>query len=106
MAGAIEGNASKSEDGAARMLDICNAFRPNEGSVGQNVREGWDKTQGRPRTRMNEVDRPQVADFGLLYDSLEAPPEAPLTREAAPSWLTRSAVTRRGCRRNVFWRRS
>jgi len=76
MAGAIEGNAAKSEGGAARMLDICNAFRPGEDSVGQRVREGWESTQG---------DNPSAMDFGLLYDSLEAPPEAPLTAEDAPA---------------------
>lgn len=76
MAGAIEGNAAKSEGGAARMLDICNAYRPGEDSVGQRVREGWNATQG---------DNPTAMQFGLLYDSLEAPPEAPLTAEDAPS---------------------
>jgi hypothetical protein len=76
MAGAIEGNAAKSEGGAARMLDICNAYRPGQDSVGQRVREGWEKSQG---------DSPEVLDFGLLYDSLEAPPDAPLSAEAAPS---------------------
>jgi hypothetical protein len=76
MAGAIEGNAAKSEDGAARMLDICNAYRPGEDSVGERAREAWDSTQG--------VDAAAM-DYGLLYDSLEAPPEAPLTAEAAPS---------------------
>lgn len=75
MAGAIEGNAAKSEGGAARMLDICNAYRPGEDSVGQRVREGWNATQG---------DNPTAMQFGLLYDSLEAPPEAPLTAEDAP----------------------
>jgi hypothetical protein len=78
MAGAIEGNAAKSEGGAARMLDICNAYRPGEDSVGQRVREGWDSTQS------VEGETPMAADFGLLYDSLEAPPEAPLTKDAAP----------------------
>jgi hypothetical protein len=76
MAGAIEGNAAKSEGGAARMLDICNAYRPGQDSVGQRVREGWEKSQG---------DSPEVLDFGLLYDSLEAPPDAPLSADAAPS---------------------
>jgi hypothetical protein len=76
MAGAIEGNAAKSEGGAARMLDICNAYRPGQDSVGQRVREGWEKSQG---------DSPEVREFGLLYDSLEAPPDAPLSAEAAPS---------------------
>lgn len=76
MAGAIEGNAAKSENGNARMLDICNAYRPGEDSVGQRTREAWEATQGPEATAL---------DFGLLYDSLEAPPEAPLTAEAAPS---------------------
>jgi len=75
MAGTIEGNAAKSEDGAARMLDICNAFRPGDDSVGQRTREAWEKTQGAD---------PEALDFGLLYDSLEAPPEAPLTAKDAP----------------------
>lgn len=75
MAGAIEGNAAKSPGGAARMLDVCNAYRPGEDSVGERVREGWEASQGADAT---------TADFGLLYDSLEAPPDAPLTLEAAP----------------------
>ncbi len=76
MAGAMEGNAAKSEGGAARMLDICNAYRPGEDSVGERMREAWEATQG---------DQPASLDFGLLYDSLEAPPDAPLTADAAPS---------------------
>ena len=76
MAGAIEGNAAKSEDGAARMLDICNAYRPGEDSVGQRAREGWERTQG---------EAAQAMEFGLLYDSLEAPPDAPLSAAAAPA---------------------
>ena len=76
MAGAMEGNAAKSEiDTPARILDICNSYRPGEDSVGQRQREGWEATQG---------DDATAADFGLLYDSLEAPPNAPLTAEAAP----------------------
>lgn len=76
MAGATEGNVTKSEGAIARILDICNAYRPGEESVGQLRREAWEATQGEDAT---------AADFGLLYDSLEAPPEAPLTPEAAPS---------------------
>jgi hypothetical protein len=74
MAGAIEGNAAKSEGGSARMLDICNAYRPGRDSVAERVRDAWESTQG---------DKPQAREFGLLYDSLEAPPEAPLTPDAA-----------------------
>ena len=76
MAGAMEGNAAKAEIGTpARVLDICNAYRPGEDSVGQRQREAWEATQG---------DNPTAVDFGLMYDSLEAPPEAPLTADAAP----------------------
>lgn len=81
MAGAMEGNAAKSEGGAARMLDICNAYRPGEDSVGERVREAWEATQGDAESG----DGPTAMDFGLLYDSLEAPPDAPLTADAAPA---------------------
>lgn len=74
MVGAMDGNAVKSEDAfPARRLDICNAYRPGEDSVGQRRREGWEKTQGPNATHV---------EFGLLYDSIEAPPEAPLTQAA------------------------
>lgn len=77
MAGAMEGNAAKAEVGSpARILDICNAYRPGEDSVGQRQREGWDDTQG---------EGAGSVDFGLMYDSLEAPPDAPLTAAAAPA---------------------
>ena len=84
MAGAIEGNAAKSEGGAARMLDICNAYRPDEKSVGQQVREAFDMTLGDPDAE-DDADKPMVREFGLMYDSLEAPPNAPLVVEAIPS---------------------
>jgi len=76
MAGAMEGNAAKSEMGTpARILDICNAYRPGEDSVGQRQREAWEDTQG---------ESAKMVEYGLMYDSLEAPPEAPLTADAAP----------------------
>ncbi|MGS2805342.1 hypothetical protein [Nocardia sp. MW-W600-9] len=79
MAGALEGNAAKSEvDAPARMLDICNACRPGEDSVGERVSDAYEATLG---------ENARAMDFGLLYDSLEAPPEAPLTAEAAPAVL-------------------
>jgi len=93
MAGAIEGNAAKSEGGAARILDLCNAFRPGEDSVGQKMREAFEATQGTHCEAHEDLtdwpecincQRPKSMEFGLLYDSLEAPPEAPLTAEAAP----------------------
>lgn len=79
MAGAMEGNAAKSAtDSPARILDIFNAWRPGEDSVAERAREAWESTQGEDATNH---------EYGILWDSLEAPPEAPLTKEAAPSVL-------------------
>lgn len=72
MAEAIEGNAAKSEGGAARMLDVCNAFRPDEDSVAERQRMAWEEAEA------------LGVNIGVMYDSLEAPPEAPLTAAAAP----------------------
>lgn len=76
MAGAIEGNAAKAERGhPARILDIFNAYVPGRDSVAERAREGWEATQGEDAT---------AAEYGVLLDSLEAPPAAPLTAAAAP----------------------
>jgi len=84
MAGVMEGNAAKRDiDSPARVLDICNAHRPGEDSVAERVRDAWEGTQG-DKDADDEHERPKFLEFGLLYDSLEAPPEAPLTAEAAP----------------------
>lgn len=84
MAGAIEGNAAKSEiDSPARILDIFNAYRPGQDSVAQRLREAIEDTWGDPDA--DDADRrPKTVDFGVLYDSLEAPEAAPLTLDAAP----------------------
>lgn len=74
MAAVIERNATKSADGAARALSITNAYEPGEDSVAQRAREAFDAVQAG-----------RTADVGLLYDSLEAPPDAPLTAEDAPA---------------------
>lgn len=84
MDGVLEGNAAKRDiDSPARILDIFNAHRPGEDSVAERVREAWDSTQGDPDAE-DAHRRPKHLSFGLLYDSLEAPPDAPLTAEAAP----------------------
>ncbi|MGH3996688.1 MAG: hypothetical protein ACRDTJ_04415 [Pseudonocardiaceae bacterium] len=76
MVGAMEGNAAKSEiDAPARILDIFNAYRPGRDSTAERAREAWESTQGEDATN---------AEYGVLWDSLEAPPEAPFTREAIP----------------------
>lgn len=73
MAAVIERNATKSAGGSARTLRITNAYDPGEDSVAERDREAWEKAQAG-----------EVVDVGLLYDSLEAPPEAPLSAVAAP----------------------
>lgn len=76
MADVIERNATKSPDGAARTLRITNAPEPGEDSVAERDREACFAALAG-----------SVTDVGLLYDSLEAPAEAPLTAEAARSVL-------------------
>ncbi|AHY26919.1 terminase [Mycobacterium phage Nairb] len=77
-AGAMNGNAAKIPDNLGRLLDIQNAFRPGQDSVAERVRDAWEATQD------NEHRDATAIDFGLLYDSLEAPAEAPLTPAAVP----------------------
>lgn len=73
MADVIERNTTKSPDGAARTLRITNAPEPGEDSVAERDRDAWQA-----------VEAGKATAIGLLYDSLEAPPDAPLTPEAAP----------------------
>lgn len=79
MTGAMEGNAAKAEvDSPARILDIFNAYRPGRDSVAERAREAWESTQG---------DDATAVEYGVMWDSLEAPPNAPLTKDAAPDVL-------------------
>lgn len=71
----IERNATKSSDGAARVLHITNAYDPGMDSLAERTRQSFELSQG--TDRKNSLS-------GLMYDSLEAPPEAPLTAEDAP----------------------
>lgn len=73
MAATIRRNAAKSEGGAARTLAITNAYDPSQDSVAQHDREAWEA-----------VAAGEAITEGIFYDSLEAPPEAPLTAEDAP----------------------
>ena len=74
MADVIERNATKSADGSARTLRITNAYEPGQDSVAERDREAWES-----------VDSGRAVDSGLLYDSIEAPPQAPLTLQDAPA---------------------
>jgi hypothetical protein len=63
----IERNATKSKGGAARQLAITNAYEPSEDSVAQRRRESYEE----------QIAGTAVAT-GILYDSIEAPPDAKL----------------------------
>lgn len=74
MADVIERNATKSADGAARTLRITNAYEPGGDSVAERDREAWEAAESG-----------RAVESGLLYDSVEAPPRAPLTLQDAPA---------------------
>ncbi|WIM95779.1 terminase [Actinoplanes oblitus] len=64
----IDGNATKKD---SRYLAITNAYLPGEDSVGERMREAFDK-----------IREGRALDVGFLYDSVEAHPKTPLTPEA------------------------
>jgi hypothetical protein len=74
MADVIDRNATKSSDGSARYLSITNAYEPGQDSVAEQEREAFEL-----------VDAGKSLGSRIMYDSLEAPPEAPLSAEAAPA---------------------
>lgn len=67
----IDRNVTKSSDGMARALSITNGYDPAEDSVAQRAREAYEA---------GEAGTSLVT--GILYDSVEAPPEAELTQAA------------------------
>jgi hypothetical protein len=73
MADVIDRNATKSPDGSSRVLAITNAYEPSEDSVAQRTREAYEEAESLGLVH------------GIMYDSVEAPPEAPLSAEAAPA---------------------
>jgi hypothetical protein len=74
MAAVIDRNAAKSKGGMSRALSFTNAYEPSEESVAQVEREAYE-----------DMESGRSIASGMLYDTLEAPPEAPLTAEAAPA---------------------
>lgn len=71
----IERNSAKSAGGGARVLHITNAYDPGMDSLAERTRQAYELSVG---------DKPRNMLSGVMYDSLEAPPEAPLTAEDAP----------------------
>jgi hypothetical protein len=70
MAEVIERNATKSRDGAARVLAISNAHEPGEDSDAEHDYEAWQA-----------IDQGKSRATGFLYDSLEAPPDIDIADE-------------------------
>jgi phage terminase large subunit-like protein len=68
MANVIEGNVKKSPGGVARVLDICNAHVPGRDSIAERAWDAW-----------NAVESGQAVDVGMLYDSIEAPADTPVS---------------------------
>lgn len=88
MADAIERNATKAKGGAARKLSITNAFEPSEESVARQERKAYEAVQ-----------EGSAMDTGMMYDSLEAPPDAQLrprfAKDAELDDATKEEMTRR-----------
>ena len=81
MNAAVEGNAAKAEQGTpARILDIFNAFIPGRDSVAERSRQNYDEL-------VASGGEDAALAIGVIWDSLEAPPEAPLTAKDAPEVL-------------------
>ncbi len=68
MSRVIKRNIRKNKGGQARTLSITNAYEPSQGSVAQVRRETWE----------DQVSGDAIA-VGVMYDSLEADPDALLT---------------------------
>lgn len=76
MADVIDRNAAKSAGGESRALSITNAYDPSEESVAQREREAFEA-----------MESGRSMATGLLYDSLEAPPNSPLDPVELPKIL-------------------
>lgn len=70
-------NAAKSEEGVnGRLLQLSNAYEPGIDSVLERTRLAYEAALSRPD---------EILLSGLMYDSLEAGPEAPLIDEDNPN---------------------
>lgn len=69
----LQNNSTKSKGGVARTLRITNAYEPGADSVAEHDRDAYEA-----------VKAGRAVDTGILYDSLEASADAPLTIDAAP----------------------
>jgi hypothetical protein len=100
----ISRNATKSKGGTARRLAITNAYEPSQDSVAQRRRETWE-----------EQEAGLTAKTGIMYDSLEAPPDAtmrpPKIRDSSGKLVEQNeqairdhlAAIIRGVRGDAWW---
>ena len=66
---------------SGRFIAVTNAYRPGQESVGERLRDAWEKSQADMTVERSKT----------LYDSVEAHPDTPLTREALRVVLPRVA---------------
>lgn len=91
MAAVIRRNSAKAPDGSSRSLRITNAYQPGLDTVAERDRETYQKMQAG-----------EVLTTGILYDSVEAPENAPLSEadEVIPGirgdsyWLQPRSIVR------------
>lgn len=74
MASVIEGNVKKAAYGGCRALSICNAHVP-----------GLDSDAERDYDAYNAILAGEAIDIGLLYDSIEAPADTPVSEIPHPA---------------------
>lgn len=85
MADVIERNAAKSEGGTSRVLGATNAPDPSIDSVGLRDREAFEV-----------MSTGEYASTGLMYDALEAAPQAPLAPDTTDEEICDVLRTVRG----------
>lgn len=79
----ITRNRAKSKGGRSRSLQTTNAFLPGEDSIAEKTRYAYDKTV----TINPKTGRPVSSFNKRLFDSLEAPSDAPLDPAIIPRIL-------------------
>lgn len=83
----LERNSAKSNEGASRILQLSNAFEPGGDSLLERTRNAYELAQARPG---------EVLLQGVMYDSLEANPEAPLIDDDDPDVIEKVVESVRG----------
>lgn len=83
----LERNGAKSAGGRSRLLQLSNAFEPGRDSLLERTRNAYELAQARPD---------EILLQGVMYDSLEANPEAPLIDPEDPDVIEKVVESVRG----------